>query len=355
MSHASPRSHPRAFVIAELVIVLLILLVAVLLVSLVIPDARRRVRLAGSIQNLQQIGKAATGFAADKNNRAFSFDWAPGSHECDGYQFPVATTYMEAAADQAVCILRERANRTDILAIRGWFPHVFYNHLVLIDYVPGSFLGGVFTSPGDTPRLAWQRAVMENPQDPNTAYFTLACRPAGNTQGDRRWPYSSSYELQASFYSPDAVQFRQGDTPIPTVQQDPLGHRYYQPGNSATVLGQRRMDEIHYPSHKVMLYETNQRFYGSRNLYFMYQDARVPLLFADGSAAVRSSSRANPGFQPNSPTSGLPTRVNYSPELTWETPTANGGGAEYVNGVFRWTRSGLRGRDFGGPEIPWVQ
>ncbi len=354
MSTRSSLHGRRGFALVELAVVILILLLLGVIASLLLPDARRRARLAGSIQNLQQIGKAATSFAADKNNRIFSFDWEPGIHQCGNYTFPVSTTYMEAAADQAVCILRERGNRTDIQTIRGWFPHVLYSHLVLIDYVPGSLPGDVFASPGDGPRLAWQRAIRENPKDPNTPYFSLQCRPAGNSNGDKRWPYSTSYELQPSFYSPDALQTVQGGTSIPTVVQDPGGHRFYQAGTSATVLGNRRFDEVRYPSQKAMMYEANQRFYGSRELFFMYSEARIPILFADGTASVRTTSRANLGFFPNTPSSSNPTRVNYSPELSWETPTSNGGSAELVNGVFRWTRSGLRGRDFAGPEVPWV-
>jgi hypothetical protein len=354
MSRATPRTHRRAFVFVELIIVLLVCLCAVVLASLVLPDARRRARLAGSIQNLQQIGKAGTSFAADKDNRAFSFDWEPGPHQCGDYTFPVSTTYNDAAADQAVCILRERANRTDITIIRAWVPHILYNHLVLVDYVGGFPPSEVFTSPGDTPRLAWQRAVRENPEDPNTPFFSLTCRPAGNSNNEKRWPYSSSYEVQPSFFSADAIQFPPGQPPIPTIQQDPSGHRFYQVGTPATVLGNRRLDEVRHPSHKAWMYEANQRFYGSRELFFMYAEARVPILFADAGVGVRSSSKANLGFIPNSPASLSPSRVSYTPDLTWETPTANGAASEILNGVFRWTRSGLRGRDFGGPEVPWV-
>jgi hypothetical protein len=111
---------------------------------------------------------------------------------------------------------------------------------------------------------------------------------------------------------------------------------------------------VRYPSHKAMMYETNQRFFGSRELFFMYPEARVPVLMADGSAGVRSIKQSNPGFQPNMPTDPNPTRVLYTPELSWETPTASGEASETVNGGIRWTRSGLRGRDFAGPEVPWV-
>ncbi len=78
------------------------------------------------------------------------------------------------------------------------------------------------------------------------------------------------------------------------------------------------------------------------------------MLFGDGSVSVRSMSEANWGFQPNSPFSNSPTRIRYSPDLAWEPPARNGLVEEWVNGGVRFTRSGLRGRDFGGPEVRWV-
>jgi hypothetical protein len=348
---ARSRRH-RAFALVEVSAVVIILLLVAVIAGVLIPDARRRARLAGSIQNLQFIGKGAASFAADRENRVFSFDWEPGVHRCENYVFPASSSYNDAASDQAVCILRQRAGRNDITAIRGWVPFVLYNHLPLVDYLDESLPSSKFISPGDAPRLAWQRAVTQDPNDPSTPYFNLTCRPAGTGNNEKRWPYSSSYEVQPSFYSPDALRVLPGGQQVPTVAQSSMGHRYYEVGSAATVLGRRRMDEVHFPSHKAMMYETNQRFYGSRELFFMYDEARVPVLTADGGATVRSG--ANRGFHPNTPNSQNPSRVNYIPETSWETPTANGAQSELVFGGMRWTRSGLRGRDFLGPEVPWV-
>jgi type II secretory pathway pseudopilin PulG len=347
-----PRGTARAFALVELVVVVLILLAVLVAAALLLPDARRRAMLAGSIQNLKQLGAASAGFAADNNNRVFALSWTPGEHTCGDYAFPTATTYNDADADQAVCILREQAGRTDITAIRGWVPQPMYTTLVLSEYLDDSLPSSKMVSPGDAPRLAWMRAVIDNPEDPSAAYFDLACRPAGADNSSKRWPYSSSYEISTSFVSPDAlVSTPQGQ--IPTISQDVFGHRWYQVGNARTVLGDRRMDEVLYPSNKAMLYEANQRFFGPSEPFFMYGQARVPVLFPEGSVSVRSVNTCNPGFQPNLPQSPAPTRVNYVPESSWETPPLNGGTSEFIDGHTRWTRSGLRGRDFTGPEVPW--
>jgi hypothetical protein len=344
----------RAFALVELSAVVLILLVVCVLASLLLPDARRRARLAGSIQNLLQLGNGYAASASDHANRVSSFTWTPGTHTCDNYTFPASVTYNDAAADQAVCIIRTLGGRRDIVAIRAWFPYAYYNHLPLMEYLDERLPSSKLVSPGDAPRLAWQRAgrvAAQDPGDQGVAYFRLACRPAGLSNTEKRWSYSSSYEIQPSFYSPNALTQDPGGPAIPTVAQSTESHRSYTTGSAQIVLGNRRFDEVQHPSHKAFVYETNQRFFGSRELFFLYAEARVPVLFADGSASVRVVGQANRGFQPNIPQSPQNTRVNYFPELSWESPCANGGNAEIVNGQIRWTRQGLLGRDFQGPEV----
>jgi hypothetical protein len=167
-------------------------------------------------------------------------------------------------------------------------------------------------------------------------------RPGDNAL--RRWPYYSSYEFAPASISPDAAVGG-----LPTISQASLGHRWWNvPPTDQVVLGNRRLHEIAFPSQKVLVFETIQRLLGSRELFFAYDEARVPCLYGDGSVCVRASSRVNPGFQPNAPFNLLPTRIRYEPEIAWEPPTVSGNPADLVNGHQRWTRSGLRGRDTGG-------
>jgi hypothetical protein len=332
--------------------VLAVITVVMLLAGLLLPHARRRAQLAGSVQNLKQIGAAAFSYSGDFSGHVFSLSWTPGAHECDEIVFPDSVLYNDAAADQAVCILRHRAGRTDIKSIRGWHPHIFYNTLVLVDYLNDGLPSQSVVSPADAPRLSWQRAVRDNPDHPAGAYLALLARPFGTSIADTRWAYSSSYEMQPSFYSPDARRNAAGSPIIDTVYQL-NSHRFFNVGGSQTVLGNRMFSQVRHPSNKAFMYETVQRFFGDRYSYFMETEARVPVLHADGSALVRSTERANAGFQPNSPF-GFHTTVNYQPELTWE-PAALYGNPSSLRGVFRWTRSGLRGRDFMGPEVPWTE
>ena len=65
---------------------------------------------------------------------------------------------------------------------------------------------------------------------------------------------------------------------------------------------------------------------------------------------MRSTRSANPGWHPFRPASAISTLFFYAPD-TWEPPTTDGSFSETVTGYYRWTRGGIMGRDFDGPEI----
>lgn len=342
------RSTARAFALPELLIIVLLLIAVACIVAVLAPDAHRKAQCAASLTNLQRLGAGIADYGQDNADSIVSFTWRGGvSHNCGTYLFPVAIDDNTAASHQAVCILRDHAGRTDIFAISGWFPHITVNLLPLMVYLDEPLPSRLMVSPGDRLRLLWQDAVTRVPNDPNQPYFALANRPA-YPQSDntaKRWPYTSSYEMPPSFYSPD-----RGTAQNPTINQSPNGHRFFNVGTASTPLGQRLLSEVRFPTQKAMLYETNQRFFGSRQTYFMYPAARVPVLAVDGSAKVRSTSNGNNGWDPNVGNAN-PTRVSYQPELSWEALTESGFASDIVDAGMRFTQRGLQGRDFGGPEV----
>lgn len=112
------------------------------------------------------------------------------------------------------------------------------------------------------------------------------------------------------------------------------------------------MTEVGFPSRKAMVWDTHQRHFGSRTAYFMMPEARVPILFADGTVQVRVTAAANRGFQAASPTSPFFSYVIYEPSPTnFEPPIPTGNRADNPAGM-RFTRSGLGGIDFDGDEVP---
>ena len=84
-----------------------------------------------------------------------------------------------------------------------------------------------------------------------------------------------------------------------------------------------------------MLFERWQFYYGPRVTYWAMKESRIPLLLADGSAAVRATAILGaPAVPPGTPN-------NFPP----------GSISNIVVGHYRWTRAGIFGRDYG-PEVP---
>ena len=348
----NPPTFRRAFVQVEAVTLLAVVLAAVVLLTLASAEHRRRSHLAGSTANLQKYAAGITAFASDNEDRIVSYSWRRGQeYVVDGFRFRAATTDIQAAANQAIAILRTRTGRTDFVPI-VWFPHLAFNHLALIDYLDEPLPAEFVVSPADQNRIAWQRAVRdEPPSERGAAYFRLTNRPSGDGAAGSRHIYSSSYEFGPAFYAPDARVYSPHNRG--TIAQGAF-HTWYVSNTNDIPLGHRRLSEVAFPSHKAMVYETHPGDSGSGRTFFAFPQARPLVLHADGSASVRSMKHANPGFQPNSPQDPAPTQMTYRPDPAWEPPSPSGA-EELVNGMIRWTRSGLRGRDFNGPEVPWKE
>ncbi len=334
------------FTLIELLIVIAIiaLLVAILLPAL--SEARRAARKVLCGANQQQVAVASSNYATDFQDKNASFTWKKDVDYGFGGAAPDAT---QAAANQAVDILRRRADRTDIQQITGWIPHVLYSHLVLNDYLQQRLPEVSMACPDDRIRKSWQEAVRRDPND----FFQLIERPPGTSNNEKRWPYSSSYSFVPSYWSPDQATIV-GGIVIPTVSQAGFHYLWNVPGSTATtILGNRRLSDVTFPSQKVMIYEMNDwHTVKKRALYHAYTNAKAEMGFFDASVRIIETKNGNQGFNPSTPNSPAPTSYAYAPELAWEPPCRNTQlTQETVLGYYRWTRGGLKGVDFGGGEV----
>lgn len=325
-------------------------ILAVLLALVLVAGSRTRGHTyqSGSLANLHQFAAITSSYTADNAELFWSLSW-PGnvanqSQYADLQAQQMSPDPLAALSAQAIDILRRRYGGTgpnQFQPIYSWVP-LLYNHLVLGDYLDSPLPLHIAVSPGDRNRLLWSGNIAGFR---NNLFFPN--QPDGSDPSSWRWSFSSSYTLPTVFFTPDV-----GTADHPTIIQGSW-HSAFQiyptPGNFR--FGRRTLSEVTYPSHKVHMFDSAQ-WYGRRTpIYWAYDYARVPALLVDGSAGVRVTGTANAGFQPSNPTSPFPTAITYQPQA-WEPPADSG--VASCKGRFLYTRSGLRGRDFDGPEVPWT-
>ncbi|MBL8761356.1 MAG: prepilin-type N-terminal cleavage/methylation domain-containing protein [Phycisphaerae bacterium] len=327
----------RGFTLIELLVVIAII---ALLIGILLPalgGARRSGRRVACESNLSQLGKAHATYQVDFQNRIAGYSWTAGKNyqtEYSDLQNP--NSDVQAAADQAVYILRKRADRLDINRVSQRLPHRQYSHLVLAEYLTQKLPEKSMACPEDRTLLGWQGDPRNPPNPP---------RPGPDPDYDKMWPYSSTYQIVPQTWCAD-----QGlGTGQTTYTQYPQDHNLFLVGTLG--LAKRRASEVFYPSGKVLVFEFYAR-HEKKPLFFAYPDAKVPLLFFDASVRTRVTGEANVGFRPNQPKSANPTIMDYNPQiLGFEPPTRSGANKESVIGYYRWTRGGLKGIDYGGSEI----
>lgn len=326
----------RGLALIEVLVALVMLAVVISGLVLTAARDRRESRLAGSFDNLRFFAAGTQSYAADNANRFWTFSWQAGPQNTEYPDLNFAVSDLQAAANQAVYIMRRLGTVPEIPAISNWVPHIQYSYLPLIEHQGLALPSRVAVSPEDRVRLSWQRDA--------AGFLALPARPSGSGGLVLRWIYSGTYELGPAFWSPDAAS-----GPVQTVTQSSTHNTYFIPGN--TLLGNRTLDQVRYPANKAQMWDSHQRDLGRRVPFFAVQDARVPVLCADGAVGLRSTRYTNLGFQPSSPQSIGSTTFSYQPDPFWEPPAVTPGqSTDLVQGQQRWTRWGLRGRDFNGPE-----
>ncbi len=311
-------------------------LVAVIVCALVVAGvlavmgARTRA-LAGLGQSLASLRRFSDGIAthaSDNADKAPGYSWKKGDMSSGFADLRNPPTDLDAAAYQAVDIIRRRSGIVNFPKTAGWVPHIQHVHLPLADYLNAPLPLSFAASAEDRNLLKWAGDPTKWQQ---------------NGAPNERAPFRSSYEWAIGLWALT-------DSGTSAISQDGLVYSAFSVP-TATVVGQRTLSSVTYPAFKAEAWEIFQRFFGPRQGFFMYDEARVPVVAFDGSASLRAGRNTNNGWKPQAPTNTGSSSITYQPGTSGDPPALGGGASDTVKGKFRWTRKTVAGRDFDAGEV----
>jgi hypothetical protein len=346
------RAARRAFVAYEAAAICVVALVAISITLTLGAKSRATTGLNRDLGNLRQIGQWTHAYAADFEDRAPALDEAPDSKWPVLRPVPGSGQEVANAAKHAVDIIRRRTGRVQFPSFGGWIANILYSHLVVADYADLSLLDRRFVAAGDAHRMNWTDDP-ENKHDFN--FWQPFQQPQGGVPGDPvgdpdlKWPYSASFQLAPAWYDEGQTKW---EGYLDRIYQS-TSYSYFTNGD--ILLRAQRLSTAAFPSGKVIWHDYGDWYHAREPRYFAAPaesgGARASVLLADSSARVPKAVDANPGWDPPRPDDPDPTRFLYDPR-SWEPSTTNGLRAEVIpTARYRWTRGGLKGRDFDGTEI----
>jgi len=343
MAACRSRRSSRAFTLIELLVVIAVISILVSLLLTAVARARKTARMLTCMNNMSVMGKTLETYASVFQNRVYTFSWKGTTKESQWSDLNNhAGNDLIAASDQAVDILRRRADRPDFPKLNNWLPHIANTHLVLMDFLNARLPDPQTQCPEDKYRIAWSRDPAAF-QRKEIVPYVGGTYGAGTTFGNI-WPYSSSYNNVLC----------SSERSIGGIFQATQILYYYYPDRIK--MGGNRISDVMFPSQKVLTTDTVRRHDGERSCYWGYDDVRMPLAFFDASVRVLSVRDSNPGWNPTKPDKAVPLIFDYRPvknppQEAWEPPARAEKGGDEIIGRFLWTRGGLKGLDFGGGEI----
>lgn len=328
------RRSLRAFTLIETGVTVgtLAVLTGVLLPAL--GNTRRAAQLAADGNNLRQLHAAGQNYAADFQGAVPTYSWRAGVVNPGQVGATPGTNDVIAAAAQANVILRR--NGFGATESGSWIPHVTYSHLVLLEHMGESLLSPLSVSPADFATINARATIPTGSQPPLTRQSLL--------------PFRTSYQLPPAFYAADQSSATQ------RINQFDTHSQYLAVG----AMGNQRFDQVHHPSRKVYLHDTEERFFGRAPSPMWWRWSRINSVLVDGSVRIlqarnslqrllnSTTNRRNPGAYWQANGTFLAASIAYTGwrrELG-ESPVPNSPTGDIItNGIYRWTAGGKQGMD----------
>ncbi|MEX2217723.1 MAG: prepilin-type N-terminal cleavage/methylation domain-containing protein [Phycisphaerales bacterium] len=342
----SVRKHALGFTLIELLLVVAIIAILISILLPALSEARRAARAAVCSSNLHQQGVATHTYAGEFKDRLFSYNWKwpnPQNRlpaiDPSLQGAPTPASDMGAAQRQMADIVRHRGDRLagQIPVITNLFPYLRYSHLILQDFLAQKLPDPMVACPEDRDRAMWGK-------DPRGYDQGLYTPNYGTGGANWRWPYSSSYWVTISCF----------DGNIRTLRCRPATYASLFVYGGAR-FGGRKVSDIVYASNKVQMYEQfgrHARKNWTYHTFFGFKSAKCMVQMFDASVKLRSNDEANLGCDPqslaNPPANGW---IPYVPAAQSIDPRVPPGGNTFSHVFYQYTRSGLRGIDFGGREV----
>ena len=323
----------------------MVIAIIALLISILLPaigSARRLARATKCQAGLNQMSTGWHAYGADSKGWLAAFSWKPDESYSQWSELNGAGNPTDAHCNQAADIVRRNTGYVQP-KFMGRMVDRNFTHLILVD---GGYFGGDrmpvegVVCPEDRAAQLWQRTEPDKIEE----LVERGLAPMDSTPEYRQmYPQWSSYQLVPAVWLSEVAgeAFSQSNT----------DYRLYN-HFGATRFVNRRIDEVLFPSQKVLLFDLFDRHQSRRLMFHAYPQAAQPLAFSDGSVQTKKTRDSNRGWDPVNPT-GLTvvTYYLYRPMEAGDPPALSGTAfGDLVEGRYRWTRWGMRGNDFGAPE-----